>query len=174
MIGQLVRPATLGVGDIAPKEYEEGALANFENGLRMGVGFLILRKSASPLPSRMEVIGRDCVTLRKKGNGGCEHREQSRCRKGEAMRKVIVLALVVIANVVLAASVMSQSAIKDECVALCKDAAKFINEKDSMRPSRRLATRKASSLRKTRTYFSWTLKGTGLPIPMRGLKIRRL
>ena len=45
------------------------------------------------------------------------------------MRKVIVLALVVMANVVLAASVMSQSAIKDECVALCKDAAKFINEK---------------------------------------------
>ena len=45
------------------------------------------------------------------------------------MRKIIVLALVVMANVVLAASVMSQSAIKDECVALCKDAAKFINEK---------------------------------------------
>ena len=45
------------------------------------------------------------------------------------MRKVIVLALVVMVNVVLAASVMSQSAIKDECVALCKDAAKFINEK---------------------------------------------
>jgi len=45
------------------------------------------------------------------------------------MRKVIVLALVVMANVVLAASVMSQSTIKDECVALCKDAAIFMNEK---------------------------------------------
>jgi len=45
------------------------------------------------------------------------------------MRKVIVLALFVMVNVVLAASVMSQSAMKDECVALCKDAAKFINEK---------------------------------------------
>ena len=45
------------------------------------------------------------------------------------MRKVILLALVVMVNVVLAASVMSQSAIKNECVALCKDAAKFVNEK---------------------------------------------
>ena len=51
----------MGVGDIASQEYEEGALANFENGLRMGVGFPILMKSASPLPSLMEVIGRDCV-----------------------------------------------------------------------------------------------------------------
>jgi len=51
----------LGVGDIAPQEYEEGALANIENGLRMGVGLPILMKSASPLPSLMEVIGRDCV-----------------------------------------------------------------------------------------------------------------
>jgi cytochrome c len=45
------------------------------------------------------------------------------------MRKVAVIALVVMAGVVLAASVMAQSAIKDECVALCKDAAKFMNEK---------------------------------------------
>jgi len=45
------------------------------------------------------------------------------------MRKVAVIALVVMASVVLAASVMAESAIKDECVALCKDAAKFINEK---------------------------------------------
>ena len=45
------------------------------------------------------------------------------------MRKVAVIALVVMASVVLAASVMAQSAVKDECVTLCKDAAKFINEK---------------------------------------------
>ena len=45
------------------------------------------------------------------------------------MRKVAVIALVVMAGVVLAASVMAQSAVRDECVALCKDAAKFINEK---------------------------------------------
>ena len=45
------------------------------------------------------------------------------------MRKVAMIALVILANFVLAASVMAQSAIKDECVALCKDAAKFVNEK---------------------------------------------
>jgi cytochrome c len=49
--------------------------------------------------------------------------------KGGAMKKVAVIALVVMASVVLAASVMAQSAVKDECVALCKDAAKFLNEK---------------------------------------------
>ena len=45
------------------------------------------------------------------------------------MRKAAVIALVVLASVALAASVMAQSAVKDECVALCKDAAKFLNEK---------------------------------------------
>jgi len=45
------------------------------------------------------------------------------------MRKVAVIVLVIMTSVVIAASVMAQSAVKDECVALCKDAAKFINEK---------------------------------------------
>ena len=45
------------------------------------------------------------------------------------MRKAAVIGLVVMAGVILAASVMAQSAIKDECVALCKEAAKFVNEK---------------------------------------------
>jgi hypothetical protein len=45
------------------------------------------------------------------------------------MRKVAVIALVVMASVALVASVMAQGAIKDECVALVKDAAKFMNEK---------------------------------------------
>ena len=45
------------------------------------------------------------------------------------MRKVAVIALVVMASFVLAASVMAQSGIREECVTLCKDAAKFINEK---------------------------------------------
>ena len=37
--------------------------------------------------------------------------------------------LVIITGVVIAAGVMAQSPVKDECVALCKNAAKFINEK---------------------------------------------
>jgi hypothetical protein len=49
--------------------------------------------------------------------------------KGAAMKKVAVVALVVLASVVFAANVMAESGVKEECVALCKDAAKFINEK---------------------------------------------
>jgi cytochrome c len=45
------------------------------------------------------------------------------------MRKVAVIALVVMASVVLAASTLAESANKEECVTLCKEAAKFISEK---------------------------------------------
>jgi cytochrome c len=48
------------------------------------------------------------------------------------MRKVAVIALAMMASVVLAASVMAENATnatKEECVTLCKDAAKFLNEK---------------------------------------------
>lgn len=45
------------------------------------------------------------------------------------MRKAVVIALVVMASVVLAANVVAQSSVREECVALSKDAAKFINEK---------------------------------------------
>lgn len=45
------------------------------------------------------------------------------------MRKVAVVALAVMASVVLAANVMAESGVKEECVTLCKDAAKFLNEK---------------------------------------------
>ena len=44
------------------------------------------------------------------------------------MKIVAVIALVVMVSVALAASVMAQSGIREECVTLCKDAAKFINE----------------------------------------------
>jgi len=45
------------------------------------------------------------------------------------MRKTAGIALAVMASVVLAASVMAESGVREECVALCKDAAKFMNEK---------------------------------------------
>jgi signal transduction histidine kinase len=45
------------------------------------------------------------------------------------MRKIAVIALVVMVSVALAASVMAQGGVKEECVALTKAAAKFINEK---------------------------------------------
>jgi hypothetical protein len=62
-------------------------------------------------------------------NGGCEHVQRTGGRREKAMRKVAVIALVVMASVVLAANVMAESSVRDECVTLCKDAAKFINEK---------------------------------------------
>jgi hypothetical protein len=45
------------------------------------------------------------------------------------MRKAVVIGLALLASVVLAAGVMAEGGVKDECVALCKEAAKFINEK---------------------------------------------
>ncbi|HAM32823.1 MAG TPA: hypothetical protein DDX05_09260 [Deltaproteobacteria bacterium] len=45
------------------------------------------------------------------------------------MRKVAVVALAVMASVVLGANGMAESGVKEECVTLCKDAAKFMNEK---------------------------------------------
>ena len=45
------------------------------------------------------------------------------------MREAVVIALVVVASVVLIGSALAESGVKDECVALCKDAAKFMNEK---------------------------------------------
>jgi hypothetical protein len=45
------------------------------------------------------------------------------------MRKVAAIAMVVMASVLLSASVMAEGANREECVTLCKEAAKFINEK---------------------------------------------
>ena len=53
-------------------------------------------------------------------------------RMEEAMRKVAVIVLVVMASVLLVASVKAEkttNAAKEECVTLCKEAAKFLNEK---------------------------------------------
>ena len=107
------------------------------------------------------MIGRDCGVQRKKGTEEVRRGRKLR-RKGEAMRKVAVIALVVMVSVALAASVMAQSAVRDECVALCKDAAKFINEKGLDAGIVEIGNKKGSSLRKTRTFFSWISMGTGL------------
>jgi signal transduction histidine kinase len=49
--------------------------------------------------------------------------------QGEAMKKAAVVALVVMASVILSVNGLAESSIKDECVTLCKEAAKFVNEK---------------------------------------------
>ena len=45
------------------------------------------------------------------------------------MRKIAGMVLVVLASIALAANAMAESGIKEECVTLCKDAAKYLNEK---------------------------------------------
>ncbi|MDA8122092.1 MAG: cache domain-containing protein [Deltaproteobacteria bacterium] len=45
------------------------------------------------------------------------------------MKKAAGIALAVTVSVLLAAGVMAESTVEDECVALCKEAAKFMNEK---------------------------------------------
>jgi len=49
--------------------------------------------------------------------------------KGEAMRKVAVIMMVVFASVVFVVSALAESATKEECVAKCKEAAQLITEK---------------------------------------------
>jgi hypothetical protein len=75
------------------------------------------------------LIGRRYGIRLKKGNGECEHRGRNRQRKGEAMRKVAVIALVVMASIFLVTSALAESATKEECIAKCKEAAQLIVDK---------------------------------------------
>ena len=81
------------------------------------------------------------------------------------MRKAAVLALVVMANVVLAASVMSQSGIREECVALCKDAAKFINEKGLDAAMAEIGNKNGKFVSKNTYVFLMDLDGNRLAHP---------
>lgn len=85
----------------------------------------ILRSSID----RGGVIGRSYGIQRKEGSGECEHRVRARQRKGEAMRKVAVIALVGMASIFLVASALAESATKEEVIAKCKEAAQLITEK---------------------------------------------
>ena len=81
------------------------------------------------------------------------------------MRKVAVIALVVMAGVVLAASVMAQSAIKDEVVALCKEAAKFINEKGVDAAIAEIGNKEGKFVTKNTYVFLMDLEGNRLAHP---------
>ena len=86
-------------------------------------------------------------------------------RKGEAMKKVTVIALVVMVSVVIAASVMAQSAVKDECVALCKAAAKFINEKGVDAAIAEIGNKEGKFVTKNTYVFLMDLEGNRLAHP---------
>ncbi len=81
------------------------------------------------------------------------------------MRKVAVIALAVMASVVLAASVTAQSAIKDECVALCKDAAKFLNEKGFYPAVAEINNKEGKFVTKNTYVFMMDLEGHLLAHP---------
>jgi signal transduction histidine kinase len=81
------------------------------------------------------------------------------------MRKVAVIALVVMASVVLVASVMAQNAVKDECVALCKDAAKFINEKGLDAAIAEFNNKEGKFVTKNTYVFLMDLEGNELAHP---------
>jgi cytochrome c len=81
------------------------------------------------------------------------------------MRKVAVIALVVMVSVAFAAGVMAQGGIKDECVALCKDAAKFINEKGVDAAIAEIGNKEGKFVTKNTYVFLMDLEGNELAHP---------
>jgi signal transduction histidine kinase len=81
------------------------------------------------------------------------------------MRKAAVIALVVMASVALAASVMAQSAVIDECVALCKDAAKFLNEKGIDAAIAEIGNKEGKFVTKNTYVYLMDFKGNRLAHP---------
>ena len=88
-------------------------------------------------------------------------------RKGDAMRKIAVIALVVIAGVVLAASVMAESATKEECVAKCKEAAQLITEKGMDAAFQELQKKDGKFVWKDSYVYVLDFTGTHLTHPLR-------
>jgi hypothetical protein len=91
--------------------------------------------------------------------------ETAGCGKGEAMKKAAVIALIVMAGVVLAANVMAESSVKDECVVLCKGAAKFINEKGVDAAIAEIGNKEGKFVTKNSYVFLMDLEGNRLAHP---------
>jgi cytochrome c len=81
------------------------------------------------------------------------------------MRKVAVIALVMMASVALAASVMAQGGVKEECIALTKDAAKFINEKGLDAAIAEINNKEGKFVTKNTYVFLMDLEGNELAHP---------
>jgi signal transduction histidine kinase len=81
------------------------------------------------------------------------------------MRKVAVIVLVITASVVLVANVMAESAVKDECVVLCKGAAKFINEKGLDAAIAEIGNKEGKFVTKNTYVFLMDLEGNRLAHP---------
>ena len=95
-------------------------------------------------------------------------RDEPRGESEEAMRKVAVIALVVMVSVALAASVMAQGGVKEECVALTKPAAKFINEKGLDAGMAEIGNKEGKFITKNTYVFLMDLEGNRLAHPFPG------
>jgi cytochrome c len=82
------------------------------------------------------------------------------------MRKVAVIALVILASVVLAVNVMAQSGVKEECITLCKEAAKFISEKGFYPAVAEINNKEGKFVSKNTYVFLVDLEGHLLAHPM--------
>ncbi|MEK6697217.1 MAG: cache domain-containing protein [Candidatus Deferrimicrobiota bacterium] len=81
------------------------------------------------------------------------------------MRKAAVIALAIMASVVLASSVMAENGVKEECVTLCKDAAKFINEKGFYPAVAEINNKEGKFVTKNTYVFMMDLEGHLLAHP---------
>jgi signal transduction histidine kinase len=69
------------------------------------------------------------------------------------------------ASVALVASVMAQSAVKDECVALCRNAAKFLNEKGIDAAIAEIGNKEGKFVTKNTYVYLMDFKGNRLAHP---------
>jgi len=81
------------------------------------------------------------------------------------MRKVAMIALVVMVSVALAESVMAQGGVKEECVAMTKAAAKFINEKGLDAGMAEIGNKEGKFVTKNTYVFLMDLDGNRLAHP---------
>lgn len=81
------------------------------------------------------------------------------------MKKAAVVAVVVMASVILAVNVMAESTVKDECVTLCKEAAKFVNEKGFYPAVAEINNKEGKFVSKNTYVFMMDLEGHLLAHP---------
>ena len=78
------------------------------------------------------------------------------------MRKVAVIALIIMTSVALVTSALAENAVKGECVTLCKDAAKFINEKGLDAAIAEIGNKEGKFVTKNTYVFLMDLEGNRL------------
>ncbi len=81
------------------------------------------------------------------------------------MRKVSVVALALMAGVFLVANALAESSVKDECVSLCREAAKMIDEKGLDAASAEIANKEGRFVTKNTYVFLMDFDGNRLAHP---------